>query len=1076
MMLILAFLGLFGMQVFAQKPISGTVTSADDGTTLPGVSVVVKGTTVGTVTDFDGKYNLNVPAGGTALIFSFVGMASQEITIAGSVVDCQLKSDDVVLEEFVVTAIGIKRDEKSLGYSATRVGSENFEKSSNLDAMNSLQGKVAGVSVTSAGGMPGASTKVIIRGYSSLSGGNNPLYVVDGVPIDNSSRVGGGESTGLDFGNRANDINPNDIESMTILKGAAATALYGSRAAGGVIVITTKSGKEKSAMTVEYNTSISTSDVLRLPQMQNTYGHGWDGHYVPDENGSWGPELDGVVRPWGRIYIDPETGIETQKIREFSAVENNMYEFYDFGKQISNSVSLTGGTDRSSYYVSYGNTMADGIVPTNVDHNVKNTLKFNASNQTKRLTSTVSGSYVRRDGSLNPDGNGGTSAAANIYSEILQIPRNFSIVEFMEYENDPFNNIDYYFTPYAANPYFALNENRSEFFENRFYGNMSFVYKINDWINATYRAGVDASSFSRHEWEALVRFTPGLPMISTSATPNPGVNLNETRTTTTYNQDFLITASRDINKITINAILGFNSFSYSYNFLQSQISGLVIPEFYDIKNSTAPPLSNSNITMKRQYAYFGSLDADYGDFVYLNLTARQEYSSTLPIDNNSFFYPSASVSFLVDKLVPAVEKYADLMKVRFSWGKAGNDASPYLIHPVMTAASIYNPYGNIEFPLNGVGAFEKSNVIGNPDLKPEITTEMEIGLDLRFFKNRLTLDASYYDKVSDGQILSIDLAPSSGFSFQVINFGKVQNKGLELLVGVTPVKVSKFEWNIIVNYTKNQSLVLELPEGATEQILYTLSYGVDMVAIEGRPLGIIRTADYLRVEGDDKFQKLGFSEAPIIVDAKGLPKSTDDYKEVGDINPDYVLGLTNSFKIMKDIDFSFTLDYRPGGVFYSGTADLQYFVGNATQTTYNERQPFIYPNTVKLNPNYNPENPKSLEYIENDTYIAGPNIGDYYYHSSNTIANRLRILPRDYFKVRDISLSYTLPSKISKQIKMQTVQLVLSANNVWLWTHPDNNFVDPESTSFGNDITSEFGEFRTAPTVRSFTGSLRVKF
>jgi TonB-linked SusC/RagA family outer membrane protein len=1062
-MLMLAFFFLLGMQVYAQKTVTGTVTSADDGSTFPGVSVVVKGTTVGTVTDIDGKYTLNVPSDGTYLVFSFVGMVTQEVTISGSVVNCILVTEALSLEEIVVTAVGIKRDEKSLGYSATKVGGEEFERSSSRDAMNSLQGKVAGVSVTSGGGMPGASTKVIIRGYSSLTGNNNPLYVVDGVPIDNSSRVDGEASTGLDFGNRANDINPNDIESMTILKGASATALYGSRASSGVIVITTKSGKNNTGLTVEYNTSASVSDVLRLPEMQNTFGQGWDGTWVDDENGSWGSKFDGVVRPWGNVYNN------SQKLREYSAIEDNLYEFYEYGKQFSNSLSLTGGTDKSSFYFSYGNTSADGIVPTDADHNKKNTLKFNGSTSGKYLTANVNVSYINRNGSLNPDGNGGTSSAANIYSEVLQVPRNFSFVEFEDYLNDPFNTLDYYFTPYAFNPYYALNENKSAYMENRFYGSFSLDCKINDWINATYRVGVDASDFNRNEWESIMEFTPGTPQFIKQTSTNPGYYLEQTSTTTSFNQALMLTASKDIGDFTIDGTLGYDVNSYDYKLLQSEINSLVIPYFYNIENSSTPPVSVTDIAKKRQYAYFATFTFDYSDFVYLNLTAREEFSSTLPADNNSFFYPSASLSFLVDKLIPSASSFADMLKIRVSWGQAGKDAQPYRIFPVYGSTAVANPYGNLIFPLNGVGAFELSNRIGNLNLQPEITTEQEIGFDFRFFKSRLTIDASLYNKVSDGQILDVDIAPSSGFSQQVINFGKVQNKGLELLVGLTPVKKDNFTWNLLVNFTKNNSLVLELPDGASEQILYSLSYGVDLVAIEGEPLGIYKTYDYARVDQNDH-------DSPIICSSEtGLPTYATDYVPVGDINPDYILGATNSFNFLKDFDFSFTLDYRPGGMFYSGTADLNYFTGNATQTTFNDRQPFLVENSVILNPAYESDNTQP-QYLENNVFINVANIGDYYYHTNNPVSNMMRLLPRDYFKVRDISLAYTLPSKVISKIKLQSVQLVLSANNVWLWTPAENNFVDPESTSFGNDLISEFGEFRTAPTVRSFTASLRVKF
>lgn len=1067
--LLLTFFIVLGLTyAHAQKrQISGTVTSADDGTTLPGVSVVVKGATIGTVTDPDGKYSLEVPADAKTLQYTFVGMKMMEVPIgASSTIDVSMEVDALKVEEVVVTALGISRQQKSLGYAATSVQSEEFGKRSSVDAMNSLQGRVAGVSVTSGGGMPGASTKVIIRGYSSVKGNNNPLYVIDGVAIDNSSRVDG-YNTGLDYGNRANDINPNDIASMTVLKGAAATALYGPRGANGVIMITTKQGT-KNRFTVEYNSSVSVSDVLRLPQMQNTFGQGWSGHWADDENGSWGPKMDGKIRAWGNVVDN------AQKIKPFSPVKNNLYEFYDYGMQYTNSVSLSGGDEKSTFYLSYSNNTADGIIPTDVDKNIRNTIRFNGTREAGIVKASASFNFVRRDGSLNPDGWGGTNSAANLYSELLQIPRDFSIVDFKDYKNDPFNTLDYFYTPYAFNPYYALNENATEFYENRFFGSAALDFEVTDWLTATYRAGVDAAGFNRKEWESIMRFTPGSVQDAKSVTENPGLVLEETRTTTEFNQDFLFRANKELGDISINGILGFSTYQRDYKRLTGQITSMVIPEFYSLDNTDGSKVAQTFMTQKRTYAYFGILDADFRDFFYLNLTARQEHSSTLPTDANTFFYPSVNAALLLNEVVPGVGGIFDLFKVRGSWGVAGNDADPYLIDPVIEAAVAYVPFHDVNrpglvFPLNGVGAFEIADRMGNPDLEPEITTEVEIGFDVRFLKNRVGVDVAFYDRVSDGQILSVNIAPSSGFSTRVINFGEVRNYGTELMLNINPVKKKNFNWGINVTYTKNTNYVLSLPDDADEIIL-NRAYDVEMVAIVGQPLGVLRAPDYLRVDQDDP-------NSPIIVNASnGIPEGTTEKTEIGTIQSDYILGITNSFRFYKNWDFSFTVDYRPGGYFYSGTADLQYFVGNATQSEYNERQPFIIPNSVKENPYWDPTDDASPQYVENDVPIDMTNINAYYYHSSNPVANRSRVLPKDYFKLRDVSLAYTLPKEMTKKWRFQEVQLVLSGRNLLLYTPEDNNFVDPESTSFGNDLRSEFGEFRTGPTVRTFTGSIKVMF
>lgn len=1044
-----------------QREVKGKVTSKEDGTALPGVTVLVKGTNIGTSTNVDGNFTLRVPSKYNTLVFSFIGMTTTEVAIpASNNLTVQMEADVMKLDEVVVTALGISRESKALGYSAANVGAEEFEKAPNVNLMNTLQGKVPGLQVSVSGGRPGASSKVIIRGYSSVSGNNNVLYVIDGVPINNDERVGSG--SGLDYGNRANDINPNDIESMTILKGTAATSLYGPRGANGVIIITTKKG-QRDQFKVEINSSVTTSDVLRLPQMQNTFGEGWSGHWADDENGSWGPKMDGEIRAWGNVVDN------SQKIKPFSPVYNNLYEFYDYGTQYTNSISISGGDEKSTFYLSYQNNSEDGIIPTDVDRYKKNSLRFNASKEAGNLKASTSMNFVRTDGKSLPDGWGGTNAAANLFSELLQIPRDFSIVDFMDYQNDPFNTLGEYYTPYAFNPYYALNENQSEYYENRFFSSTALDYKVSDWLTGTYRIGIDASSFNRKDWEAIMKFPEGSTNKSKSVTENPGNLLEETRTTTEINQDIIFRATKQLDEITLNGILGYSTYSYDYKRLTGTINTLVIPYFYNLGNTDGTKETETYIGRKRQIGKYAILDADYKDFVYLNVTARQESSSTLPKNNNSFFYPSASVSFVADEVIEPVANLFDMFKVRASWGKAGNDAPMYAIDPVFAAAVVYEPFSSLNFPLNSVGAFELGNIIGNPELVPEITTESEFGADIRMFENRLGLDIAYYNRITDKQILAVTIPASSGFSRQYINFGQVQNKGFEINLNAKPVVNDNFKWNININYAKNYNEVLDLPGDATEIVLAS-AYDVEMVAMEGQPLGVIRAPDYVRVDPEDP-------TSPIVVNASnGIPEATTEKTEIGTIQPDYILGVTNSFNFLKDFNFSFTFDYRPGGYFYSGTADLHYFVGNATQSLYNDRQPFIVPNSVIENPYYDPTDATSPEYIENNVPISMTNINAYYYHSQNNVANRDRVLPRDFLKLRDVSLSYTLPMETAEKLHTKGVQVVLSGRNLLLWTPQDNNFVDPESTSFGNDLTGAFGEFRTGPTVRSFTGSVRITF
>jgi len=1048
--------------MFAQDiQIRGTVTAAEDGVPIPGVYVLIKGTNVGTATDANGTYQMSVPANAT-IVFSSVGYQSQEIVLAGQkVLDVVLATDVTQVDEVVVTALGIRRSEKSLGYAATSVSSEQFEKSSQIDAMNALQGRVAGVQISTGGGMPGASTKVIIRGYSSLAS-NSPLYVVDGVPIDNSSRVSvfnqGGRGEGLDFGNRANDINPNDIESTNILKGAAATALYGSSASAGAIIITTKKGKQGDKLRIDVNSSITTSDVIRIPQMQNTFGQGWSGLWAVDENGSWGPKMGGQLRAWGNVYNN------SQKTKNFSPVEDNVYDFYEYGTQYNNSISLSGGNANTTYYLSYTNVNGDGVIPDDVDKNKKNALTLTATTKGKRLSASTSIFYVNRKGSLTPDGYGGSNAAANLYSEILQIPRDFSIVDFKDYKNDPFNTLDYYFTPYAFNPYFAIHENLSNFFENRVYGNFDAGYELFSWLSAKWTVGADVSNFNRTDHEAIMSFSPGTPQFIKRVTPNPGNVLEQNRINENLNSNFRLIIAKDLNaNFKLDAVLGYDVIQRKFKLQDASIASLVIPGFYNLDNTDGLKAGETYQSTKRQYAYYGQATLGMKEMAYLTLSARQEYSSTLPKNANSYFYPSANVALLLDQMIPSL-KNVGMIKIRAAYGKAGNDAPVYYIDPYFTGAEVIGPYSSTTFPLSGVGAFEKGNQIGNQKLKPEITTETELGFDIRVLDNRVNLDLSLYRKVSDGQILRVDVAPSSGFQTQIVNFGEVENKGIEIGLGTVPVRTQNFQWELGGTFTKNRSEVLSLPGDAGEFVIHTV-YGVQMVAIEGKPLGILRAPDYVRD-----------AQGHVVVNStSGIPQGTTDKTEVGGILPKFTVGITNALSY-KNFELSWLIDWRKGGYFYSGTADLHYFVGNATQSTFNDRQPFIIPNSVKDNPYWDGVDP-ATQYVENDIPINMTNNNAFYYPSSNPVAERDRIIPRDYVKLRDVNLTYTIPTKyVSKLRIVEGASITLSGRNLLMFTPKDNNFVDPEGTSFGNDLISEFGEFRTGPTVRSFTASLRISF
>lgn len=1041
------------------RVITGTVTSAEDGSSLPGVSVVIKGTTTGTSTDANGSYSLSVPEGQNVLIYSFIGMQSQEVEIGNrTVIDIQLAEDVRQLSEVVVTALGIERSVKTLGYAASTIDADELTRSKPISALNALQGKMPGVQISTASGAPGASTKVIVRGYSSIGGNNSPLFVVDGVPVNNGANnfFGGGginNATGFnnatrtqDFGNRANDINPDDIESLTVLKGVAATALYGSRAANGAIMITTKKGA-LNTFRVDYSGGVEFSDPLRLPQLQGIFGQGWSGHFAFDENGSWGPPMDGKYRLWGNVVDN------SQKVKRFENRESNVRDFFKTGVLFNNDISISGGTNDATFYFSYGNAQQDGFVPTDVDSYTRNTFSLRGTLQGQKLRAAVSVNYVNKDMSAVTAGQGSSDGGATLYQELIQIPRDFSIVDFADYK-DKFNNINNFYTPYADNPYWVINENGNKFNEDRVFGKFQLDYQVLEFLSATARFGGDIATNELKDWGAIATSDPGSINELRGRNDYVGRVDEYNRRTAEWNSDFILQFNKPVNLFSINALVGFNANQRWGSTNHAYVTNLDLPNYYNLANSSAPPKSTGTESMRRLFGVYGQAEVGFNEFLFLTFGARNDWSSTLPPDRNSFFYPSVYLSYVLSDHLELSSGLLDFIKLRASWGKNGNDADPYSIQSVYIPGEVLLPFGNIKFPISNVNGFEVSNQIGNPDLEPEISTEYEFGADIRLFGGRITLDAAYYNKTTDGQLLNVPLTPSTGYTSQVLNFGKVRNRGVEIGLGLTPVSLSNgFTWDIYTTFTKNDNKVLELAEGLNK-VTITNGYEIDFVAKVGKPLGVFEGPVYSYTP-----------DGKIIVDATGIPVIEDQKGEWGVAQNDFTLGINNSFSY-RNLSLSAFIDIRQGGLFYSYTSQLTYFVGNATKTTYNMRQPFLVPNSV--------QEVGDGSYVENTTPIDMANVYTYWYSNTNPVQYRNSVLDRSFVKLREVVLTYRLPSSLISNLPVKTISLSAYGRNLLLWTPAENNFVDPETTTWGNDLMSEFGEFAAGPTMRSYGFSLKV--
>ena len=985
-------------------------------------------------------------------------MKTQEVAVK-PVVNVVLHSDAEILDEVVVTAMGIKRSEKALGYSATSVGGEKISASRTSDIMSSLAGKVAGVQISATSSDPGASNSVIIRGASSLSGSNQPLYVVDGVPLDNSSMSSSSLNDGYDFGNGANAVNPDDVESMTILKGAAATALYGSRAANGVVMITTKSGKSGKGLGIEYNGGMQWASVLRIPELQNEFGMGWSGNHTMIENGSWGPRFDGSMQLYGNIYNN------SQKMKPYVAVEDNMRNFFDTGFRYSNSLSFNGATEKSTYFVSFSQISDNGIIPTDADSYDKYTFSARGSHKIGNLTFSSSLNYAYQENKFAATGQG-----LSVANSLWQTPRDINM-ESMADLDDPFNTPGYYYTPYGVmNPYYILEHNLNTYNSERFYGKFQVDYDFLKYFKFTYRMGLDTTTgqkeFGKENLNAL--YYEGTPNGEGMGSSSPfageyGQYSVMTTRRREINQDFLLSFNMPINDFHVNALVGFNGNERKYSYQQSEVNNLTIPTWYNLSNSAQTPVVKQYQELRRLMGVFGQVEASWRDMLYLTVTARNDWSSTLPKGNRDFFYPGVTGSFLFSELLNEdLKEVITFGKVRASWGKTGNDADVYMLSPVYGASQYRIPFGYLTFPLNGVNAYSLGNILGSSTLSPEMTTEYEFGLNMAFLNNRISFDVAYYNRNSDKQIMSLSMDPATGYTSQNTNLGKISNKGVELLVNVTPIETKDFKWDVTFNFTKNWSKVVSLPEElGGETTIFGLNGSTSMYAIEGMPLGVFKG----QVAERDP-------EGRIVVDPNtGFAVRDEEFQILGDMNNKYQMGLSTMFSY-KGVSLSADLDIRRGGVMYSKTKNSMYFTGNAIQTAYNDRNPFIIPNSV--NKIENPDG--SVSYVENTTPVSASGVCDYYYGQTGGIEGEIDLIDKSYIKLRSVVVSWELPKKWLVKTPLQGVRLSAYGNNLFLWTPSSNTFIDPETTSFGNDLAGNYGEFSSNPTSRNFGINLNVKF
>ncbi|SEI75303.1 TonB-linked outer membrane protein, SusC/RagA family [Dyadobacter sp. SG02] len=1064
--LLFLFLGCLlipGWQAFAQdKQVSGVVT-ADDGSVLPGVNITLKGTTRGITTDIDGKYSISAPSSGT-LVYSFVGYLSQSIVVGSkSTINVTLAADAQQLGEVVVTALGISRERKSLGYSTATISNTSITEARNTSPLDALNARVPGLSVNTASGAPGASTVLNIRGFNSVTGNNQPLFVIDGVPMNNRGNTSSSNAQNtnddfnrsMDFGNQMNDINPNEIESITVLKGISASALYGSRAANGAILITTKRGKSGKTQ-VDISSSFARSQVLRVPHLQNNYGQGWSGLFDRIENGSWGPRLDGKNRLWGNVVDN------SQMLKPFSAQEDNLKDFFDKGYEWNNSIAVSGGTETANYRVAYSNATADGVVPTNADSYKRNTLSLNGGLKLDKFSVNSNINYVHKNQKAVATGQGDDAGGGKVlWQEMIQIPRDHSIVDSKALldPNSPyykFMTLDNYFTPYAQNPYWTLYNQGNNYSEDRIFGNIEFGYQILKNLDIKYRVGGDYSDAFQKDWGNVGKITDGTP--NSTANDVFGSVSELAKQNRQFNSDLLLNFKHNFgSRFDVQAFFGHNLNERTGQTNFAKVTNLDLPGFYNLSNSSVTPATFTTTTKRRLVGIYGQATFGFDNWLYLTVGARNDWTSTLPKGKNSYFYPSASISAVLSDIfkLPAEIPF---VKVRFAAASAGNDADPYQVYSVYVPGSVRaGGFGNINFPFGGLNAYEVSNNLGNQNLKPEISTEYEGGLELGFFGRRIGLDLSYYNKLTKNQIISLALEPATGATTQTVNLGSVRNKGVELALNLIPVRTEKFEWGVTVNYNKIWNEVESLGlEGGSGNILLNDSYNVKLRAVVGKPLGAIYSPDAQRDPNGNI----------IVNETTGLPLVSSEETYRGSINPNYTLGLS-TYLDYKGFKFSANGDYRNGGVFYSYTARLNYFNGNAYMSQYNDREPFVVPGSViKTGDNTYVTNTVPVSRADVFTYYGGATSANEYNH----------VLPKTFFKLRNVSLTYAVPKKALEKLPVRGASVGVFGRNLVLWTPKGNHVVDPEANTFGTSLKNLYGEFAAGPSTATYGVQLNLSF
>ncbi|MDX5420681.1 MAG: SusC/RagA family TonB-linked outer membrane protein [Hymenobacteraceae bacterium] len=1033
-LLLMSFALLFTLlqQAAAQsKTVSGKVTDQTTGQGLPGVSVLVKGTTAGTATNADGSYSINVPANGNTLVFRYIGYAIVERPIGNSSkIDVALGVDSKQLSEVVVTAQGIERDVRSLGYATQTVNAEAIGQRSEPNVVNALQGKVSGVNITSSSGAPGASTNINIRGITSFNGNNQPLIVVDGIIFSNDVDNSQNTLFGSQPSGRISDINPESIESINVLKGPAASVLYGSRASAGVIVITTKSGKGMQGKTeVTFNSSANWQQAAYLTEFQNDYGQGTQNNYVNNTTASWGPKFgtpgfETVTTPWGATV-------------PYQAYKNNVKDFYQTGQILQNSLNIAGGNQDQNFAASLSSTVQEGIVrESGFD---RHSVQVGGNSKLKngiKLGGTAT--YVKTYQKNATMGNGGSA-----FGQITRIPRSYDLIG-MPYKNEVGNSI--YFLPGQNHPLWSLE---NEFFESnvdRVFGNISVGYDVTKWLNVAYRVTADTYTDTRNQ------------TLRIGAARAPRGELSEDmRFRAELNGDLLINARKnDIFTEGLNAslLLGQNINQRDFRSSGVVAEALTIPGFDNVSNGSVFNNSYASESRRRLVGHYSQLSLDYKSYLFLELSGRVDQSSTLPQSQNAYFYPSAALSFVPTEAFNIQSDILSYAKIRGNAARVGRDADPYLLQSVFTQAGFGNNLASINFPMSvggtSIPGFAISSRIGSTNLKPEFVTSYEAGVNLGFFRNRIGIDFTYFNTVSTDQILNVAISNSTGYDTRTTNIGEMRNRGIELQLSATPIKTSDFNWDVLVNFTRIRNKVLSIAPGVENTTIAGNSFiGIAPSIAVGQPYGvIIGTANARNKNGDLLINPTTGGFVPGVAG-----------QVIANPQKDYVAGITNTFSY-KGFDLSALFDINKGGQIYSfGQVDMR-SAGQVKRTGVDREQPRILPGVI--------DNGDGT-YRPNNIQVSAQT----YWSSLGGLASEAAVFDATAYRLREVSLSYTLPKNMLAKTPIGAVTVGVSGRNLFLYA--PGFPADPEINTQGAGNIQGM-DLNGIPTTKNYGINLRVTF